>query len=62
MNENEILTAALADALADQLAIRTTIIMLADRNLRFTPIYRAAIKEFRIISEEVRTLRDALAD
>lgn len=60
MNENEIIRDALADALADQLAIRATIIMLADRELRATPLYRAAIKEFRIISEEVRTLRAML--
>lgn len=60
MNENEILESALADALADQLAMRTTIILLADRGLRDTPIFRAAIKEFRAISTEVRTLREML--
>jgi hypothetical protein len=60
MNENEILESALADALADQLAMRTTIILLADRNLRDTPIYRTAIREFRLISDEIRTLRDML--
>lgn len=60
MNENEILESALADALADQLAMRTTIILLADRNLRDTPIYRTAIREFRIICDEIRTLRDML--
>lgn len=60
MNENEILESALADALADQLAMRTTIILLADRNLRNTPIYREAIKSFRLLSIEVRELRDML--
>ena len=57
MNDPEILNSALADALNDQLAMRTTIILLADRNLRGTPAFRAAVREFRVISEEVRTLR-----
>jgi hypothetical protein len=60
MNDHEILESALADALADHLAIRTLIIMLCDRGLRDTAAYRSAIKEFRIISEEVRILRDML--
>lgn len=60
MNENEILESALADALADQLAIRLTITMLIDRGLRETLIYRAAIHEFKVISLEIRTLRDMI--
>ncbi len=60
MNDIDIIESALADALADQLAMRTTIIMLVDRGLRDTPAYRAAIKEFRLITDEIRTLRDML--
>lgn len=57
MNDKEILESALTDALADQLAMRNTITALADARLRDSSIYRSAVREFALISHEIRQIR-----